>query len=159
MRLKRIGLALLAIAAAILLPGLALTFHEPGDLYASTHEFAGCPSRPSCVSSKAADSAHHIEPLRYNGDAGLARMVLEQVVRAQPRARIDHATPDYLHAVFQTPTMHFHDDVELLIAPGGIIDVRSISRFAYHDHEVNRDRVEALREAFEAALPVTAPPR
>jgi uncharacterized protein (DUF1499 family) len=50
--------------------------------------------------------------------------------------------------VFQTPTMRFHDDVELLVQAGGVIQVRSISRFGYGDHGVNRARVERIREAF-----------
>jgi uncharacterized protein (DUF1499 family) len=62
-------------------------------------------------------------------------------------ARIEHATPEYVHAVFQTPTMRFHDDVELLVQAGGVIQVRSISRFGYGDHGVNRARVERIREA------------
>jgi uncharacterized protein (DUF1499 family) len=42
--------------------------------------------------------------------------------------------------------MRFRDDVELLIEPGGVIQVRSISRFGYHDQGVNGQRVETLRE-------------
>lgn len=155
--LKRIVLALLAVAAAILAVGLAMTLHEPGDLYAATKSFAGCPSRPSCVSSKADDAEHRIAPLSYSGDPARARATLEAVVRAQPRAAIEHATPEYIHAVFQTPTMRYHDDVELLVEPGGAIAVRSISRFAYHDHGMNRERVEMLREAFANALARAAP--
>lgn len=41
--------------------------------------------------------------------------------------------------------MRLRDDLELLIEPDGQIQVRSISRFGYRRHGVNRARAEALR--------------
>ena len=139
------ALVLLALVVAL---GFYKTFQVPDDLWAGTQKFTGCPQRPSCVSSVAQDEVHRIEPLRYAGNAAGARQKLEQVVRQMQLTRIDHATPEYLHVVFQTPTMHFHDDVELLVQAAGVIQVRSISRFGYGDHGVNRARVERIREAF-----------
>ena len=139
-------------AVSLVVLGVALgsykTFQVPDDLWIITQKFPGCPSRPSCVSSVAQDDVHKVEPLRYAGDAAAARQKLEQVIRRMQLTRIEHATPEYLHVVFQTPTMHFHDDVELLVQAGGLIQVRSISRFGYGDRGVNRARVEAIREAF-----------
>ncbi len=68
-----------------------------------------------------------------------------------PSNAILRATPEYLHVLFLTPVMRFHDDVELLIQPGGVIQVRSMSRFGYGDHGVNRARVEAIRAEFSKA--------
>ena len=139
------GLSLLLIVVAF---GLYRTFQVPDDLWVGTQVFPGCPPRPSCVSSVARDEIHKVQALRYAGEAGAARQKLEQVIRQMQLTRIDHATPEYLHVVFQTPTMRFHDDVELLVQPGGLIQVRSISRFGYGDRGVNRARVERIREAF-----------
>lgn len=144
--LRRILLALLVILALPAVVALVMTFREPGDLWATTRVFPGCPTRPSCVSSMATDAAHRVPPLAYRGDAAAARTELENVIRALPLTSIERATPDYLHVVFRTPTMRFRDDVELLIEPAGIIHVRSISRFGYHDQGVNGERVELLRE-------------
>jgi len=96
---------------------------------------------------------HYIAPLPFAGEPAAARAKLEAVIRALPRTTIEEATPEYLHVVFQTPTLHFHDDVELLVQGGGVqlggvIEVRSLSRFGYGDHGANRARVEELREAF-----------
>ena len=138
-----LGLLVLLVAF-----GFYKTFQVPDDLWVITKKFPGCPSRPSCVSSVVQDDVHKIEPIRYAGDAAAARQKLEQVIRQMQLTRIEQSTPDYLHVVFQTPTMHFHDDVELLVETAGVVQVRSVSRFGYGDHGVNRARVEAIREAF-----------
>jgi len=139
------ALVLFALVVAL---GFYKTFQVPDDLWLSTQKFPGCPQRPSCVSSMAQDEIHKVEPLHYAGDAAAARQKLEQVIRQMPLTTIENATSEYLHAVSQTPTMRFHDDVELLVQTGGVIQVRSISRFGYGDHGVNRARVERIREAF-----------
>ena len=146
--IKKILWALLILTPVVVVLGVYKTSQEPADLWAATQVFAACPSRPSCVSSVATDEGHQIAPLSYTGDASAAREKLERVIRALPGTSIVRATPEYLHVVYVTPTMHFHDDVELLVRGGGVIQVRSISRFGYSDHGVNRARVEALRSAF-----------
>lgn len=142
--LKFLGLLLLALVIL----GVVATLRTPRHLFVYTQEFAGCPARPSCVSSRAA-GAHRIEPLRYQGEAAQAWTRLKSAVAATPGARIEHETPQYLHAVFVTPTMRFHDDVEFLLQQGGVIEVRSISRFGYRDYGVNRARIEALRQVLQ----------
>lgn len=141
-----------ALALALVAFAFYRTFREPADLWPLTGRFPSCPSRPSCVSSAALDEVHRIAPLTYSGDgdAAAARARLESVVSALPDTRILRATPEYLHVLFLTPRLRFHDDVELLVQPGGLIQVRSISRFGYRDRGVNRARVEALRTAFSA---------
>ena len=146
--IKKILWGVLILVVLVVAFGFYKTFQVPDDLWVNTQKFPGCPQRPSCVSSIAQDEVHKIEPLRYAGDTASARQKLERVIRQMPVARIEHAAPEYLHVVFQTPTMHFHDDVELLVQAGGVIQVRSISRFGYGDHGVNRARVERIREAF-----------
>jgi uncharacterized protein (DUF1499 family) len=146
--IKRILWGVFSLLVLVVAFGFYKTFQVPDDLWVSTQKFPGCPSRPSCVSSVAQDEIHRIEPLRYASDAAGARQKLERAIRQMPLSAIEHATPEYLHAVFQTPTMRFHDDVELLVQPAGVIQVRSISRFAHGDHGVNRARVERIREAF-----------
>lgn len=142
--LKYLALLVLAVVAL----ALFATFRTPGHLFVKTQIFADCPARPSCVSSQAKDETHAIEPLRYEGDPAAARAKLEQVIKEMPGASIAHTTPDYVHAVFVTPKMKFHDDLEALVQPDGTVQVRSISRFGYRDWGVNRARVEDLRRRF-----------
>ena len=149
--MKKFAIVFLLLIVAIAAFGFYRTLTPPGDLWTVTHQFGGCPSRPSCVSSVAKDETHKIEPLRYDGSADQAQTMLSLLIKAMPGARIEHEDAHYIHAVFQTPLMHYHDDVELLVSPDGVIDVRSSSRFGYGDHDVNRKRVEEIRARFEAA--------
>jgi uncharacterized protein (DUF1499 family) len=149
--LKKIAIGMLGLVIVIVAVALVMSAREPADLWIATHAFAGCPSRPSCVSSVATDELHQINVLHYGGEPAAARAQLERVIAAMPLATIEHSSPEYLHVLFRTPKMRFRDDVELLVEEGGVIQVRSLSRFGYGDHGVNRARVEALRLAFAAA--------
>lgn len=150
--LKKAAVGALALVALIVAFGVYKSLTLPEDLWSPAGAFPACPARPSCVSSAATDDVHRIDPLAYSGTMQAARERLERVVRAMPGATILTATPEYLHVLFVTPVMRFHDDVELLVQPEGStegrIQVRSRSRFGYGDRGVNRARVEALRAAF-----------
>lgn len=140
---------LLLIALIAVGLGIYKTATTPTDLYVASKQFAGCPARPSCVSSLAEDPAHSVAALGYAGDPSTAYSMLREVIERMG-GKVAHESPGYLHAVFITPTMRYRDDLELLMLPEGKIEVRSISRFGYRDFGVNRARVEALRQAFEA---------
>jgi uncharacterized protein (DUF1499 family) len=139
---------LLILVGAVVAFGFYRTMIEPSDLWAGSGSFPSCPTRPSCVSSMASDPVHKVDPIRYEGESAQAKERLERAVRAMPNTTILRSTPEYLHVLYLTPRMRFHDDVELLVAPAGVIQVRSISRFGYGDHGVNRARVESIREEF-----------
>lgn len=140
---------LLVMAVIVVGLGFYKTLTTPTDLYVVSQQFAGCPARPSCVSSVAEDPEHSVAALAYAGDASTAYSMLREVVERMG-GKIAHESPGYLHAVFTTPKMRYRDDLELLVLPEGKIEVRSISRFGYRDFGVNRARVDALRQAFEA---------
>lgn len=139
-------LLLLALVGA----GVLMTLRTPAHLYAFTGKFAGCPERPSCVSSMAGDAVHGIAPLHSDLPRAATMQRLREAVQAMG-GEIEHDMPGYLHAVFRTPKMRFRDDVELLYRDGGRIELRSISRIGYRDFGVNRQRMEALRRRFDDA--------
>lgn len=128
--------------------GVIRTLTTPDHLYAVSGEFAGCPSRPSCVSSRAEGADHQIDALRYSGQMSVVVSRLERIVSGMDGVREVRREGNYIHAVFQTPVMKYRDDLELLVGAEGDVDVRSISRFGYRDFGVNRARVEALRKAY-----------
>lgn len=143
-------LAKLLLLAALVVTGLGIyrTLTLPDHLYATTGQFSGCPARPSCVSSLAKDDVHRVAALAYTGDPGTALSMLREVIERMG-GQIAHESPGYVHAVFTRSPLRLRDDLELLVLPEGTIEVRSISRFGYKDRG-NRQRVEALRQAFEA---------
>lgn len=119
--------------------GVFKTLSEPELLYVTSGSLAECPDRPSCVSSRAASgSDFHIAPLPAASQAQM-RDALTAL-----GGQIKHQSDGYLHAVFVTPKMKFHDDLEVL-QDGSRWHVRSVSRFGYRDFGVNAERVEALR--------------
>lgn len=147
--MRRFAAILIVLVGGLLILAVHRSLSMPGHLMRVTGQFAACPPRPSCVSSLAADAEQAIAPLRYEGDAAIAQQRLVRALRAMPGSRIEFESPGYLHVVFQTPTLRFRDDLELLVQPEGRIEVRSVSRFGYRDLGVNRARVEQLRTRFE----------
>ena len=108
-----------------------------------------CPRTPNCVCSQDEDPRHRIAPLRFEGDPDAAMAQLEEIIESMPRTRVETRSPDYLRARFKTRVLRFTDDVELLLdREARVVHVRSASRVGYSDFRANRQRVEAIREAF-----------
>lgn len=144
---------LLILALLVSATGVYFTLRTPSHLYRFSGQFQDCPPRPSCVSSLATTPVHAIAPLQFQGDAQEIADRLESLIQSDAQAEVVYREPGYLHAVYVSATMRYHDDLELLIEPGGLIQVRSLSRFGYRDFGVNRERVERLRAALSETLP------
>jgi len=138
-----------ACAAAIALLGACAT--ERGPMTTRPGELLPpCPSSPNCVSSLAPDADHRVAPLAFRGDPAAAMRRLRDVIAAMPRARVVSASDTALHAEFTSRIFRFVDDVDCAVDPAaGVIQIRSASRVGYSDLGVNRQRVEAIRTAFE----------
>jgi uncharacterized protein (DUF1499 family) len=116
------------------------------DLGVNKSKLAACPTSPNCVSSDAADSAHHIEPVRLRGSPAGVWQITQSLVAALPRTKIMTAQSNYLHAECRSALFGFVDDLELNLRPEErIIAVRSAARLGYTDFGVNRKRLERLR--------------
>lgn len=142
----------LAAATALVVAGQFgwLAGQRPTDLGARDGRLKPPPQTPNAVSSQADDEAHHVEPLRFPGDAAQAFARLRGLVARWPGARIVAESPGYLHAEFSTRWLCFVDDVELYLDRATeVIQVRSASRLGYSDLGTNRRRVEALRKRFD----------
>ena len=107
------------------------------------------------VSSQAALYPDHpqrhyadIAPLAVqgNGPATLAR--IKMIVQSMAGAEVIKSDTDYLYVQFTTRWMKFVDDVEFWFDPvNNVILVRSASRVGRGDLGVNRQRIEAVRDA------------
>jgi uncharacterized protein (DUF1499 family) len=118
----------------------------------SPSRLAPCPRNPNCVSTQAPLGPQHMEPLRYKGALREARERLLRVLREHPRTRIVREEPAYLKAECRSLVFRFVDDVEFLFDDAGKwIHFRSASRLGRKDFGVNRKRMDAIRQAFEAA--------
>ena len=92
-----------------------------------------------------------IAPLALRGD-GLATIArLKDVVAAMPGAKLVSSKPDYLYLQYTTPLLKYVDDVEFWYDPQAqAVQVRSASRLGKSDLGLNRQRVEAVRQALAA---------
>jgi uncharacterized protein (DUF1499 family) len=131
---------------------LSLRARRPDDLGPREGRLAPCPATPNCVCSCAAEGDDHaIAPLTFEGSPEEAWKRLGEVLAEQPRMAVVSETPTYRHVECTSRVFRFVDDLELLLdREAKKIHVRSASRAGRSDLGVNRRRVEAIRQAFEA---------
>jgi len=108
-----------------------------------------CPSYPNCVSSQSADEMHAVKPIPYAMPTADARVRILRIINTLPRATVITEDDDYIHAEFRTAGLRQIDDVEFYFdEETRLIQVRSAARLPYYDFQINRRRVEYIRDAF-----------
>ena len=123
---------------------------RPANLGSVAGRLAECPATPNAVCTQCGDAEHWIEPFHFQCSGERALAHLERIVRRLPRSQIITVADGYLHTEFTSRLFRFVDDVEFLIEPDTCrIHFRSASRTGYYDMEVNRNRMEHIRRAFE----------
>jgi uncharacterized protein (DUF1499 family) len=149
-----IGVGLAAAAITALLAILARVVKSPANLGVTEGKLAPCPNSPNCVSSQSQDPRHQMDPIPYTSSPAEAKATLLQIIRSMERTTIITEDPTYIHAEFKTKGIGYVDDVELYIdQQAGVIHFRSSARLPYWDWNVNRERMQTIRAAFEAAQP------
>lgn len=144
------GMLLLALGAIIAGQAGMLRGQRPADLGAKAGLLAmPKPGALNAVSSQSGEAATSIKPLRFEGDPAAAFSRLADIVQRTPGMTIVTRRSEYLHVEAQTRLLKFTDDVEFLLNPQeGRIDMRSASRLGRRDFDVNRARLEHIRQAF-----------
>lgn len=111
-----------------------------------------CPNAPICVNSQSEDPRHAIAPIPYRTSLAEARTTLLNVIATLEDTTIVTQDPAYIRAEAYVRGFGFIDDVEFLLdEEAQVIHFRSSSRVPYYDFELNRNRMEGVRAAFEAA--------
>jgi uncharacterized protein (DUF1499 family) len=128
---------------------------RPATLGITDGRFAPTHWRPNHVSSQAdpADKKHYVKAFEFvPGEDPLdvwERLVA--AVKALPKAKLIKENRDYLHIEVASPLLGFVDDLEIYLPPPMLcIHVRSGARLGVRDFDVNRKRVEALREQIKS---------
>ncbi len=121
---------------------------RPSNLGVKDGKLLACPITPNCVSSQAESSdLHYIAPYKYTKDLVLAFSELKSVIEKQERVKIISSTDTYLNAEFTSKLMGYVDDVEFYFEDSTkTVHVRSASRLGKSDMNVNRKRIEMIRE-------------
>ncbi len=125
---------------------------RPDNLGVNQGKLLACPGTPNCVSSQAdaSDKQHFIEAITTDKAPKDAIASLKAIIEAMERSTINEVTDNYLYAEFASKLMGFVDDIEFYAEPSGVIHVRSAARLGKSDLGVNRKRVDAIREKFQA---------
>ena len=134
-----------ALTLPILVLLSACSGNAPDSLGIREGRLATCPDSPNCVNSQASDARHAIKPLPVNGSVEETQARLKSLLSEEPRAHLVNEAPGYLRAEFSSKLMRFVDDVEFMIGESAV-DVRSASRLGYADFDVNRERIENMRQ-------------
>jgi len=158
--LKWIAIAVVTLVVLAVLAGqLGFLKGQPAARLGVTDGKLAPPARtPNNVSSQAnlwPDAPRHqeaqIAPLPAQGDAAKTMAKLKTIVEATPGAQVIESRSDYLYAQYTSRLMKFVDDVEFWFDPAaGVVQVRSASRLGEKDFDVNRARIESIRQALAA---------
>ncbi len=124
----------------------------PENLGVENGRLAPCPDSPNCVATQATAEQHAIAPIVYDGETAVAQERILAILQADPSFTLITNSPTYLHAEARSNLWRFIDDVEFFFDEAdGLIHFRSASRLGYGDGGVNRQRLEAIRTAFQAS--------
>jgi uncharacterized protein (DUF1499 family) len=120
----------------------------PVNLGVQGGHLSDCPQTPNCVSSRAQDQQHRIDPFSIQGTQEEIIAHLKTASATIPRLEIVAEDGAYLRLQATSLLFRFVDDVEFLIDDEtGLVQVRSASRVGYSDMGTNRSRLENIREA------------
>ena len=111
-------------------------------------QFAKCPDKPNCVSTRSPISLHAIAPLTYKGSQQEAKVKLLEIINSMPRTHVVTNKDHFLHIEFTSKIFRFIDDVEFYFKDLGTIHFRSASRVGHSDMGVNGERMEEIRRLF-----------
>ena len=111
-------------------------------------QFAKCPEKPNCVSTKNSSIKNTIKPIFYKGSHENAKQNLLLAIKTFGSAKVKKELDQFIHVEFTSNIFIFIDDVEFYLTEKGVIHLRSASRIGHSDLGVNRRRVEMIRIAF-----------
>jgi uncharacterized protein (DUF1499 family) len=143
-----IGVSVLAITIVIGFIYLGIQSRSGSAPGMAGTQLRACSDKPNCVSSDAlVESAAHIAPFTFeSAEADATWIKLIDSVRAEG-GEVTMNAPPYLAATFRSKLFGFVDDLECLIDQDkGVVHIRAGARVGHSDLNVNRNRVERLRE-------------
>jgi len=108
-------------------------------------------SKPNGVSSQTDDESKYVNPLPFVNDLETTKGQVKFACDQYGGFKVITETDDYMHVVFTTGKMKYHDDVEFFFdVENEIVHFRSQSRIGYSDMGLNRDRYDAIASSYHA---------
>ena len=158
-RVRRIlGVALIIIAVPFVSLRVMSSMSKRPNLEVQGGQLPPCPDSPNCVSSQATDPEHAISAISFAGSPESAMASLRRVIERDRGATVVSADAHSLTAEYRSLIFRFVDDVDFIVdETHNVIHFRSASRVGYSDRGANRQRMERIREAFQAEQDAAAP--
>jgi len=121
----------------------------PKNLGVENGMLASMPKSPNAVSSQSDNPDYHVEPFPLKENLELTNAAIIDTINTYDNAEIISNEPNYIHDIFTTSKMRFHDDVEFYYnESAGVVEYRSASRVGYSDMGLNRERYNRLYEYY-----------
>ncbi|MDB1126268.1 DUF1499 domain-containing protein [Vibrio algarum] len=140
------------IALVLIVVLVAFMFYKnnvtPSYIGVADGQLSPMPSSPNAVSSQTDVEDKKVAPFTFNSIDD-AKKNVKRVFAQLPSNSVELEREDYLHVIFTTETMKFHDDVELYFdEKNKLIHYRSQSRVGYSDRGLNKARYEQFSELY-----------
>jgi uncharacterized protein (DUF1499 family) len=108
------------------------------------------PNKKNAVSTETSFSDKLVSPMVFKDNLELTKSSLKKALEAYGGIVIIKEEDNYIYAVATTPTMRFHDDLEIYFDEANrIIHFRSASRAGYSDMGLNRQRYDKIVTFYE----------
>jgi uncharacterized protein (DUF1499 family) len=103
------------------------------------------PNKKNAVSTETSFSDKLISPMIFKNNTENTKTALKKALDSYGGIVIKKEENNYIYAVATTPTMKFHDDMEIYFdETNRIIHFRSASRAGYSDMGLNRERYNKI---------------
>ncbi|MDD7909726.1 DUF1499 domain-containing protein [Pseudovibrio exalbescens] len=113
--------------------------------------FSELDGKPNWVSSQTQHRNKRVAPLPFKGSLSDTQEAVRTALTQLGGNEILSQTDSFWHVVFTTPTLRFHDDLELYFDQDtALIQYRSKSRSGTSDLGLNRRRYEAFSSIYTA---------
>ena len=112
-------------------------------------QLTAMPETPNAVSSQTDIASKYVEPLPMTGSMQQTKAKILQCLQEMGDNSVVSQNEDYIHAVFVTPVMQYHDDVEFYIdATAHLVQFRSASRVGKSDFGANKARYDTFKKLY-----------
>ncbi len=141
----------LVIVCSILLLFIVGIFSKSGKASGLVEgSLSKCPDTPNCVCSEQENDAKHaIAPIPLPQEITFDPLPIFKDVVREMGGTVQAESNNYLAAIFSSAIFGFVDDLEVRIdSAQQVVHIRSASRIGYGDLDVNRKRVELLKNLY-----------
>lgn len=147
--MKIIGLLLVVIIIVFISRLVYQNLSVPSHLGYKEGQLAPMPDKPNAVSSQTNIVEKRVDTLPYKSNSEETIKLVLSVLNSMGNNEVQVQESHYIYSVFTTATLHFHDDVEILLdEKNKQVHFRSQSRAGSSDLGLNRKRYEQFKALY-----------